>query len=590
MLRRTCFKLAYLAFLAPLASGLLFLAADRPAVRFQFNVPVRMRDGVTLAAHVFLPKEEGKFPVILIRTPYGKEGEQGGALYFAERGYAVVTQDTRGRNDSDGEWYAFKNEADDGYDSIEWAASQSWSNGKVVTMGGSYLAIDQWLAATRGSSHLAAMVVLVSPSDLYRNTIYPGGAFQHGTAVSWAVGTGRHRMMIEEMKLISWPGVFLHLPVESGPTAAGFEPKFYRDWINHPSRDDYWKSMSWQEVYPRLNIPVLHIGGWFDIFQEGTIENFVEMTRRAPEPARRAQKLLVGPWAHGAFGPKVGEVDFGPSSVVDVRAKSLRWLDHYVRGKPNGAEEEPPVEIFTMGVKEWRSEAAWPPADTAPTKFFLHSKGRANTAGGDGALSAAAPGDEPPDHYDYDPANPVPTTGGGTCCNPVLIPWGAMDQRRIENRKDLLVYTTSPLEQDLEVTGPVEVHVFASSNAPDTDWTAKLVDVAPDGFAMNLTDGILRARFRRSLERPELLTPGEVYEFVVQAGNTSNVFRKGHRIRLEISSSNFPRFSRNTNTGRQPEKDASFAVARQTVYHDGARPSHVILPVRRGANYSAVAK
>lgn len=568
----------------------VWAATEPPAVRFQFNLPVRMRDGVTLAAHVFLPKKEGKYPVILIRTPYGKEGEQAGALYFAERGYAVIVQDTRGRNDSDGEWYAFKNEADDGHASIEWAAGQSWSNGKVVTMGGSYLAIDQWLAATRGSSHLAAMVVLVSPSDLYRNTIYPGGAFQLGTAASWAVGTGRHRMMAEEMKLISWPQIFRHLPVESNASAAGFEPKFYRDWIDHPARDGYWQAMSWTDVYAKLDIPVLHVGGWFDIFQEGTIENFVEMTRQAPEAARKAQKLLVGPWAHGAFGPKVGEVDFGPKSVIDVRARGLRWLDHYVRGEQNGADAEPPVEIFTMGANVWRSEAAWPPPHTLPTKFFLHSNGRANAAQGDGTLSSASPDDEPPDNYDYDPADPIPTTGGGTCCNPVLIPWGAMDQRRIDNRKDVLIYTSSPLEADLEVTGPVEVRLFASSSAPDTDWTAKLVDVAPDGFAMNLTDGILRARFRKSFARPELLNPGKVYEFVVQAGNTSNVFRKGHRIRLEISSSNSPRFSRNTNTGRQPEKDSGFSVARQTVYHDRARPSSVILTVRRGADYSAVAK
>jgi len=578
MLRQIRFKLAVLL---PLASALLLLtAADRPAVRFRFNVPVRIRDGVTLAAHVFLPEGEGKYPVILIRTPYGKEGEQGGAVYFAERGYAVVTQDTRGRNDSDGEWYAFRNEADDGYDSIEWAASQSWSNGKVVTMGGSYLAIDQWLAATRRSPHLVAMVVLVSPSDLYRNTIYPGGAFQLGTAASWAVGTGRHRLMTEEMKLISWPQIFRHLPVQSAAAAAGFEPKFYQDWVDHPSRDDYWKGLSWEEAYSNLNIPVLHIGGWFDIFQEGTIENFVEMARQAPQAARSAQKLLMGPWAHGAYGPKVGEVDFGPRSVIDIRAKALRWLNRYVRGEENGVGEELPIEIFTMGVKDWRSETAWPPPDATPTRFFLHSQGGANSAEGNGTLSTAGPGDEPPDRYDYDPADPVPTTGGGTCCNPVLIPWGAMDQRRIENRKDVLIYTSPPLEKDLEVTGPVAVHLLVSTDAPDTDWTAKLVDVAPDGFAMNLTDGILRARYRNSFQRPELLDTGKIYEYEIAAGNTSNVFLKGHRIRLEISSSNFPRFSRNTNTGHQPEKDSNFVVARQTLYHDTRRASYVTLPVR----------
>lgn len=551
----------------------------KPSIRWQFNVPVRMRDGVTLAADVFLPERTGKYPVILVRTPYGKEGNQAEAIFFAQHGYAVVVEDVRGRFESDGEWYAFRNETDDGDESIDWAAKQPWSNGQVVTMGGSYLAIDQWMAATRLNPHLVALVTLVSPSDLYADTIHLGGAFELGTSLTWSLGTGRRTRLFEELKLVSWPELFRYLPVEWAAGAAGYTPRFYRDWVDHSARDAYWQGMSWREVYPKLGIPVFHVGGWFDIFQVGTLENFEKMVAEAPPAARAAQRLVVGPWAHGAYGPKVGELDFGPQSRVDVREKYLRWLDHYVRGEANGAERDSPVEIFVMGSKEWRNEQSWPPANARPTLYFLHSAGKANSAAGDGALSGGTPEGEAPDRFDYDPSDPVPTRGGGNCCSPQLIPWGPMDQREVEKRQDVLVYSTSPLEEKLEVTGPVEVHLFASSSARDTDWTAKLVDVAPDGSAMSLTDGILRARFRQSFEQSELLEPGKAEEFVIQAGSTSDLFLKGHRIRLEISSSNFPRFSRNTNTGNIPEKDRRFMVAHQTVYHDRARASYVRLPV-----------
>jgi putative CocE/NonD family hydrolase len=274
---------------------------------------------------------------------------------------------------------------------------------------------------------------------------------------------------------------------------------------------------------------------------------------------------------------------------VNVTEKELRWLDHYVKGEQNGAENDAPVELFVMGAKEWRKEKAWPPSYSRATRFFLRSEGGANSSDGNGVLSPERPAEEAPDRFDYDPANPVPTQGGGTCCNPQLLPWGAMDQRNIEQRLDVLVYSTPPFDHDIEVTGPVEVHLSASSSAQDTDWTAKLVDVAPNGFAMNLTDGILRARYRNSLAQPEPLEAGKAYEFVFSAGNTSNVFLRGHRIRLEISSSNFPRFSRNTNTGNVPEKDRDFSVAHQTVYHDRARASYILLPIRATAAASASA-
>jgi len=552
-------------------------AQDQP-LRWQFNARVPMRDGVILAANVYRPRADGKYPVILIRTPYGKSGEHDNAVFFAQNGYAVVAQDARGRYDSDGEWYAFKHEADDGHDSIEWAAKQPWSNGQVVTMGASYLGMDQWLAATQLSPHLAAMVVRVSPADLYREVVHPGGSF--GTMV-WTVAMGRRILMRRELSLVPWDEVFRFMPVEGAAALAGNDTQFFHDWINHPARDDYWQAMSWRHVYPKLKVPVFNTGGWYDTFQKGTIENFQKMIAEAPAGVRGAQRLVMGPWVHSDLGGRTqnAKPQFGEQAIIDLREKELRWLDHYVRGVKNGADAEPQVEFFVMGSNRWRKEKTWPPADSTSVKYYLRSNGKANSADGDGALSLSGPAGEPPDRFDYDPGNPVPTDGEGKCCSE-NIPAGPRDQRQIERRKDVLVYTTPALATDTEVTGPIKLHLFAASSARDTDWTAKLVDVAPDGFATNLTDGILRARFRHSFEKPELLEPGKVYEFVVDLGHTSNVFLKGHRIRLEISSSNFPRYSRNTNTGNIPEKDTSFSVARQTVHHNGSHTSYLVLPVR----------
>lgn len=576
MKRRLWIVLPSLVLVFVSARSPLFCQTILPPVRWLFDVSVPMRDGINLAADVYLPRAKGRYPGLLKRTPYGKEGSQKEAIFFAQHGYAVVVEDTRGRYDSGGEWYPFMHEADDGQDTIAWAARQPWSNGKVVTIGASYNGMDQWLAATRHNPALAGMIVGFAPSDLYGNTVYQGGAFELGL-LKYAVAMGYH-VLTSQMSLIPWNRVIWSLPVES-IAPAGFQPQFYRDWLNHPTRDAYWQAMSWENIYSKLNIPVFLYGGWYDIFQIGTIENFLNIDHQSSAYARSAERLVEGPWGHGAFGPVIGKVNFGPQSRVNLQEKELRWLNYYIRGVKNGAENDPRVEAFIMGTNVWKDEADWPPPNVRLTKYFFHSHGHANTLHGDGVLSINKPEEEAPDHYIYNPADPVPTHGGGNSPNSKPVIWGAMDQRIIEKRNDVLVYTSAPIPHDCEVAGPITVHLFASSSARDTDWTAKLVDVAPDGYAMNLTDSILRARYRYSFVHPKLLQPGHVYEFTINVGYTDNVFKRGHRIRLEISSSNFPRFSRNTNTGDQPEKDSHFVSARQTVLHDPTHASYLLLPV-----------
>lgn len=560
-----------------LCAGALWAQAPKPPIRFRTDVLVPMRDGVKLAANIFLPEKVGKYPVIVVRTPYGRIlGEKSG-IYFAQHGYVVVSQNVRGRYDSGGEWYPFLHDADDGYDTIEWAAKQPWSDGKVATMGGSYLGIDQWLAASKAPPHLVAMVSIMSSASLYQNS-HTGGAFQLFLSLAWSM-TECRRTANAEILLLDWPQIVRHLPVIDAGKDEGCVPQFYRDGIDHPDYGPYWQAQSWQDVYSKHPLPVMNVTGWYDLFQVGTIENYTRMMAHAPEHIRKAQRLIVGPWPHGVNLRKVGQVDFGPQAIIDLDGKELRWLNHYVKGEQNGEQTEPPVQVFTMGINQWKDYKSWPPAGVKMTDYYFHSGGSANTAAGDGALSTAKPDREKPDQFTYNPANPVPTYGGSTCCFPNIVPWGPMDQRKIESRDDVLVYSTPPLKQEVDLTGPITVHLFASTNAKDTDWTAKLVDVSPDGFATNLTDSILRARYRNSFVHPKLLEPGKVYEFTIPIGNTSDVFLKEHRIRLEISSSNFPRFSRNTNTGGQPETDAHYIVAHQTIYHDAAHASYVVLPV-----------
>lgn len=552
--------------------------ADRDdyPVKIEYDLRVPMRDGVTLSADVYRPDAPGRFPVILVRTPYdnGTAPNLREGRFWAARGYAYVVQDVRGRGDSDGVFYPLVHEAEDGYDTQTWCGTRSWSSGKVGTAGGSYLGWTQVYPAGLRNPHLAAMVSTVTPPDPVRNFPIQFGAYSV-TTVSWLANiSGRTMQDISQHDLRA---AYDHLPLREMDTRLGRTIPAWRDWIDHPTLDEYWKRQAYQEKLLDATSPILHVSGWYDDVLVGTTENFVNMTTRARDPqARASQRLLIGPWGHAVnTTSRLGEVDFGAEALIDMRATLLRWFDRWLKGADNGIENDPPVRIFVMGENRWRDEREWPLARTRYVEYFLHSGGRANSLFGDGTADTTPPGDEPPDRYRYDPMRPAPFI-----TEPDFHQVGGPDDYRpVERRDDVLVYTSPPVTDALEICGPLRVRLFAASSARDTDWTAKVLDVHPGGYAQRLNDGIVRARFRRSLEREELLTPGEVQEYDIDCWSTCVRFAKGHRLRLEISSSAFPKFDRNLNTGGPIGRETTGIVADQTVYHDRRRPSRIIVPV-----------
>lgn len=546
-------------------------------VWIDFDVRVPMRDGVTLSANVFRPRSSRqgtRFPAILIRTPYDKNDPRNleNTYWFAPRGYAVVVMDVRGRGDSDGVFVPYRNEGRDGYDSIEWCAQQDWCSGAVGTLGGSYLGRIQWLAALEQPPHLKTMVVLVTPSDPFVES--PTGVMDPMSICWYHMVSGR---TLQNVDHIDWMPIYAHLPLLTMDERSGRSIPRWRENLAHPGMDEYWRPLCYQDKFDRINLPVMHISGWYDDEEIGTPLNFAGMTRQAPsEFARRSQKLVMGPWGHQVNKhTRLGEVDFGPQALIDLRAQQLRWFDRFLKDESNGIDQEPPVDIFVMGANTWRREIEWPLARTAWTDFYLHSGGRANSRFGDGRLSLYPPQDEPPDAYSYDPARPAPFITEQTSSQI----GGPDDYAAVWRRDDILVYLSDPLEADLEVTGPVRLELFAASSALDTDFTAMLVEVHPNGFVQRLCDGMVRARFRNGMDYPELLTPGQVERFEIALWDTSQLFRKGHRIGLGISSSAFPKFGRNLNTGGDLATETKMVVAHQTVHHTAGHPSRLILPV-----------
>lgn len=574
-------------------------------VQVEFNVPATMRDGTVLNANVFRPSGDGPFPVLLTRLPYGKDFPLGNAVlnaYQAARlGYIVIVQDTRGRFTSVGEWHPFINERADGYDAVEWAAQVPGSNGHVGMYGASYFGFTQWAAAREQPPHLKTLIPFVTWADAQDGMYMRGGAVELGLTRHWSLlnsmdtalrrarGTGDPRQIGGALMRIAgdldaMPAHgYAELPVKGYSMRRGDDALNDFDMgLDRRNDAEYLDLASVAPGYDALaDTPAFHAGGWYDIFLAGTLRNYMELQRRQRAP----QKLLIGPWTHGSQDERIGAVDFGFASTaafinlqIDFQSLQLRWFDHFLKGVPNGIEQEPPVQIFVMGINQWRMENEWPLARAVPTPWYLHSDGQANSSGGDGTLSPTMPADETSDQYTYDPANPVPTLGGALLVHP-RFPAGPQDQRTIEARTDMLVYTSEPLAAPVEVTGPITVTLFAASDAPDTDFVARLVDVYPDGFAQNLTDGIIRARMRDGVANESLITPGQVYEYTIDLWATSNVFLPGHRIRLDVTSSNFPRWDRNLNTDAPYAEGAEGVAARQTILHNAAHPSHVVLPI-----------
>lgn len=572
----------------------------------QKQIAVPMRDGVTLATDVYRPRKGERCPVLVARLPYSKDLLatlvllMPDPLRLAQAGYAVVVQDCRGCYQSDGSPIPFVHEAHDGADTIAWAAAQPWSNGAVGMVGGSYLGAAQWLAAGEAPPALQAIAPFTTSDQFYAPWTYQGGAFQLGFCRFWALGSWalpelHRRLATRAVSLADVSAAmralgdldarYWHLPLNDAPDLERAAP-FYREWLSHQCDDAYWQEIALGPRWERVTVPSLNIGGWYDPFLAGTLASYQGMRDHGGSAEARRPHLIIGPWSHGVWHGAFPERDFGPlagTDAIDLTGSQIRWFDAWLKGEQQGLDDEPPVKLFVMGVDLWREEEDWPLPDTTYRRLYLRSKGGANTLYGDGALTWEPPGDESCDCYRYDPHDPVPTHGGATLLPGALsaVNAGPRDQRAVEARKDVLVYTSAALERDLEVTGPIVLVLYASSSAYDTDFTGKLIDVYPDGRAILLTDGILRARYRRSFRNPEPLEPGRVYELQIDLVATANIFRAGHRIRLEVSSSNFPRFDRNTNSGGliAAETEADFIIATNRVFHSPAHPSHLILPL-----------
>jgi putative CocE/NonD family hydrolase len=537
-------------------------AAPQKLVFKDLHVPIPMRDGVRLYANIFLPSEHARVPAILVRTPYGK-GEELVPNYQAlvDHGFAMVVEDVRGRYESEGEFHPFDQEAPDGNDTLNWIARQSWCDGKIGMTGGSYLGIAQWKAALTANPHLKAIFPVVAGDDDYRDRFYStGGAMKLGNRLEW---------MAENLGVFGYHPDFsnfvLHLPVRTADVAAtGRTVDMFQTVVAHPAFDSFWKAISVREQLAKVRVPVFSVGGWYDNFAESDLDAYAALRKTSG-----LNRIVIGPWPHN-MSTKFSGIDFGRDSRLAIRSLQIAWFDQWLLGKDSPLLSEPPARVFVMGTNRWREFQEWPPEQARREEFYLQD---------DAALGDKPPRRAAPDRYVYDPANPVPTRGGAVCCNPRVFPWGPMDQRSVEQRKDVPTYSTPPLARDLEVIGPVTVELYVSTTARDTDFTAKLVDVFPDGTARNLTDGILRLRYRTSLDRAALATPGQVYRITVDAGVTGNVFEKGHRIRLEISSSNFPRFDRNPNTGTAIATETHPIKATESIYHDKQHPSRLVLMV-----------
>lgn len=592
--------------LAPLATQSFSQAPDPgkySAEQFEVKATrghkAKMRDGVRLSVDVFQPKAEGKFPAILIITPYGNNpGYQARGSWFAQRGYVVAVADSRGRFDSEGEWDPFDpKHKTDGYDLTEWLAAQPWCDGKVGMMGLSYMGWTQWWTATQAPPSLRAIVPEVAPPDQFYNLPYQNGVLQ-GVMLDWAgnmagrvgqiIGPGPYGgFATSERRLHD----YMQLPyLKLNELRGALDAPWFEKWIRgNTASDPYWRGIAYQtpQSYAKVAVPSLAVSGWFDGDANGSPMNYLAMKKYGATPDARRPRLVIGPWPH-IFNKssKVGAFDYGPGAVIHWDGYVCRWFDHWLKGADNGVMNDAPVHVFVMGRNQWSAEQDWPLPQTRWTKYFLHSGGHANSSGGDGVLSISPPGaaeSAASDAYTYDPAKPTRSdfTSGH-------IEDGAVDTRKSSSGADVLVYSTPPLAEEIEVTGPITAKLFAATSARDTDWMVRLIDVQPDGFSALLCEGLMRARHRDpehdgafNADKLSLIEPNQVYEYTIEFWRaTGNVFAKGHRIRVEISSSYFPLYLRNLNTGADNiGLETNSVVAEQKVMHSAGQASHIVLPV-----------
>ena len=538
------------------------------SVKARYHQSVEMRDGVALTTDIYLPDSEGEYPTLLVRDIYSNGStavRQRYAKFATSNGYAFVFQSARGRYDSEGRWYPYFQEINDGDDTLTWIAKQPWSNGKVGMFGTSYLASVQWLAALNRNPALVAIAPAMSPGNYYRDVAYPGGAFSLLSRARWGVGLVGSRTNMAFP--VDWIGGIDHLPLITLAESVGYNVRHFQDWLEHPSYDAYWKPLNLEGRASEMAVPALNFGGWYDVFLRSTIGSYKTMTEEAAtESARRGQRMIIGPWPHGWNASRqTGDLDFGEDSLIPVDEILLEWFDYWMKDGP--APDGAPIRLFVMGENVWREETEWPLARTDYRPLYLHA---------DGSMRSESPSARSASRkYRYDPADPVPTLGGNIM-EPKLR--GPYDQAPLDDRTDVLRFMTEPVSEATEITGPITAEIYASSSAPDTDFMAKLIVVKPNGMAFNLVDGVIRARYRNGFETPELIEPGEVYQYSIDMWATSYLLSPGDRLRVDITSSNFPRLARNLNTGAPFAMTSEMAVADQVIHMNRRYPSHIVLP------------
>ena len=545
------------------------------------SMRVGMRDGVKLATDVYRDSQQGPSPVVLVRTPYDKSRMKTQAEKYVAAGYIFVAQDCRGRFGSEGAFVPYNNEGQDGYDTIEWLRRQTWCDGRIAMSGSSYVGATQWQAAVEKPPGLVALLPTATWSSFYRN-LYLGGAVRVLLIANWA-----NHMSHRPEGIVTppdWDAVLMHLPLSEVDDQMGWSIPWLEGMLTHTRLDGYWHRLELADQITDLDLPIQHVVGYYDFFARESVGNFVLMQQHARDlRTRQQQRLILGPWDHGTIGrSQVGEVDFGEHAAFDLNAANIEWLDRYLKpDRAAAASPFVPVRYFSMGDNQWKDAETWPPDGFRRTRFYLHSEGSANSHRGDGRLDGRPPGrDEPVDRFVADPANPTPACPVTEKRSLYRATWAPVDQRAIEDREDVLVYSSEVLNEPIEFAGNVTATLFVSSDTVDADWVVRLVDVHPDGFSQNLAVGILRGRFRNSELSPEPLTPGEIYQIEVDLGPVAAQIRQEHRLRIDICGAYFPLFDRNTNTGMGPYSSDT-RIATERVYHRAAMASCIVLPVKK---------